>query len=519
MSGAGGRWAWTVTLATVAVVASSCSLPSGGAAETTPAEGPAVTAQPPSGQEDLARYYQQQVSWQRCEGGECATIDVPVDYAKPDGETIKLKMLRVKARGGNAAKGVLFVNPGGPGGSAADGYAKYADYIVSEQIRRNYDIVGVDPRGVGESAPIVCLDARQTDRMLGADPTPDDAAELATMRQIAKDYGAACQQKYPNLLPHLSTVEVAKDMDIARGALKQEKFNLLGKSYGTFLGATYAGLFPTTTGRLVLDGAVAPDLSDEEMNLGQAEGFETATRAYVADCIKEGDCPLGTDVDGGMAKLRDFLKQLDAKPLPVTDDRYVKQLTEGWGSLGLARAMYEQEQWDRLTDALRSAMTGNDGSALFALGGEYADRTITGTYDGNLMQAISAVNCLDRGGKELDEAERQRLMTEFTQKAPTWGPFMVYGSTTCATWPVPQTGKIAKIPAPGAAPILVVGTTRDPATPYAWAQRLADQLESGTLLTYDGDGHTAYLRASQCIDSKVDAYLLDGTVPPDGTRC
>ena len=512
--------------AAAVMLLAGCSTGPGSSQQTTAPDGSSATTsvpatQPPSGQEKLASFYSQKLAWGACDGiaapdgAQCAWVQVPIDYDAPDTGTTKLRILRSKATG--KSQGALLVNPGGPGGSAVD-YAAAADFIVSGQVRRAFDIVGVDPRGVGHSEPLTCVDAPKVDAMLGMDPTPDDEAEYQALEASAKAFGQACEAKYPKILGHVSTVDAAKDMDIVRAALGQDKLTYLGKSYGTFLGATYAGLFPQRVGRLVLDGAIAPDLSNEQMNLGQAVGFETATRAYVASCVKDGDCPLGKDLESGLRGLQDMLKQLDSKPIPVQGDARVKELTEGWASLGLARAMYDESSWDELTDALRNAKRG-DGTGLFRLAGQYADRQDDGTYSGNIMQVITAVNCLDRGSQPKDFAAMQALGKQFAQKAPTWGPFMVWGSTSCDHWPVKAVDEPHKNAADGAAPIVVVGTTRDPATPYEWAEQLADQLASGHLITFDGDGHTAYMRSNACVDRAVDAYFLKGTVPPDDLKC
>lgn len=465
----------------------------------------------------LERFYQQKPEWTACGPAQCTWIEVPVNYGNPGGATIKLRALKV-ASTGNKPAGSLFVNPGGPGGSAVE-YASYADRIVGPAILERYDVVGVDPRGVGQSNPLVCLDGSATDAYLATDPTPDDTAEKDELVKQSEKLGDACEQKYPDLIKHLSTEDVARDMDVARQVVGDAKLTWLGKSYGTYIGAVYAGLFPDKVGRFVLDGAMATDLTNDQVSLGQAEGFERATRAYVASCVKQKNCPLGSDLEGGLTKLRDFLAKLDANPLPVTNDRTVTKLTEGWGVLGLAQAMYAPESWEFLTPALQSAMVDGDGSNLFGLAREYARRLDDGRYVSNLIQVISAVNCADRGSKPVSDADRQKMIAEFSKTAPTWGRFMAWGSATCEHWPVQGPEDPEPVAAKGAAPILVVGTTRDPATPYEWAQQLAKELDSGHLLTYDGDGHTAYLRSNSCIDKAVDAYLLNGTVPAEGTKC
>ncbi len=515
---AGRRRHIPVVLAlSVAMVCSACTGgPLGGKqAASTPAGSSSDAATPPPGREKLTKFYKQSVQWEDCDNAKCGWLTVPVDYEKPDGETLKLRMLRVPAQG--EAKGALFVNPGGPGASATD-YAKLATYIVSPHVRQSYDVVGVDPRGVGKSNPIVCLDDQQADEMFAFDPTPDDPAENAQAETIAKQFGQACQSKYPNLLPHLSTNNVVKDMDIARAALGQRQMTYMGKSYGTFIGALYAEQFPKQVGRFVLDGAIAPDLTEKELTFGQAEGFETATRAYVADCVKKGSCPLGGSVDEGMQSLRDMLKRLDSQPVPVKGDERVKQLTEGWASIGLASAMYAEQKWPELTKALRGIKAG-DGTDMFTLASGYVDRDKSGRYTGNLMQVISAVNCLDHPAEKQTKEQREARIAEAKKIAPTWGAYMAGTSYTCANWPAPADGKPRKIAAEGANPIMVVGTTRDPATPYAWSERLAKQLKSSRLVTYDGDGHTAYMRSNRCVHQAVDDYFLHGKVPDHDVKC
>ncbi len=471
---------------------------------------------PPAGAEALSRFYAQRLDWTDCDGGQCASMEVPVDYANPSGDTVEIALLRVPAKGASNRVGSLVVNPGGPGGSGVD-YARAADFIVGERVRDRYDLVGFDPRGVGRSDPIDCVTDAELDTFLGSDPTPDDPAEQQEFASTAESFAQSCASNAGALLAHVSTDEAARDMDVLRATLGEEKLDYLGKSYGTYLGATYAGLFPDHVGRMVLDGVVAPDLTSEEINLGQATGFETATRAWAAFCVSEGDCPLGASVDAVMEGMRTFLAEVDRQPIAQTGDPSVPELTEGWASLGIAAAMYSQGLWLPLVDAMRDATQG-DGTALMHLADRYADRSPGGDYAGNIMEVIYAVNCLDKP-ESADVAEHRRLAEDAESEAPTWGPFLMWSSLPCGFWPVEPTGAPEAISASGADPIVVIGTTRDPATPYEWAVRLRDQLDDAALISYDGDGHTAYTRSNACVDDAVDDYLLDGTVPEDGLRC
>ncbi len=461
----------------------------------------------------LAKFYSQKLSWSDCDGVQCAKLTVPIDYANPGGQTIQLAVSKVAAKG--KAKGSLVVNPGGPGASGYD-YGAAANMIVTPKIRESFDVIGFDPRGVGRSAPITCVSDAEMDTMLGVDPTPDDKAEESSVQQTVGKFAQACKDKAGPLLGHVSTVEVAKDMDVLRAALGRDKLDYLGMSYGTFIGSTYADLFPERVGHLVLDGVVPPDVTSDEMNLGQATGFEAATRSYVEDCIAKGNCYLGDTVDAAMKKIAAFLKQLDAKPLPISGQGPVTRFTEGWATLGLALGFYSRDSWPTLTEALKAAIAG-DPNQLMIMANQYAARGPNGAYADNSMQAFYAVSCLDRKASS-NLADYEKAAVTFAQEAPTWGPMLAWGSLTCGEWKVPATGKEKPVKAEKAAPILVIGNTRVPATPLAFAQRLAKELAHGRLLTYDADGHTAYGK-SQCVNDAVDGYLMSGTLPPEGTTC
>ena len=520
-------WGSVATAAAAALTLSSClvlpfmsSDPSstgpGGSGGSGSAGATGAVATPPPDHPELADYYSQTLQWRPCSGGECATLKVPVDYAKASGDRIELKLLRVLAKTPSARIGSLVVNPGGPGGSGVD-YARYADQIVGAEVRKRFDVVGFDPRGVGQSAPLDCISDAELDTFLGMDPTPDDKAEQEAFVAGSRKLAAGCAANGGALLGHLSTVEAARDMDILRAALREPKLHYLGKSYGTFLGATYADLFPLNVGRFVLDGVVPPDLTSAEVSEGQARGFEMATKAYLQSCISKGNCPAGNTVEEGMQWIKDFLLKLDANPLPVSGDARITELTEAWGSIGLAYAMYSKSSWASLTAALRSAQQG-DGTDLMDLADQYADRTSSGSYTGNIMEVIYAVNCLDRPDTA-DLTVVEANAEKFSASAPLWGRMLAWGSVPCGVWPVKATGAPKKVTAAGSGPIVVVGTTRDPATIYEWSVRLRQELANAVLISFDGDGHTAYTRSNSCVDRPIDAYYVNGTVPQDGLKC
>ncbi|MGW6913418.1 alpha/beta hydrolase [Kitasatospora sp. NPDC054939] len=465
----------------------------------------------------LAPYYTQKLSWQPCDGTfECTTFKVPLNYDRPADGDLTLTAVRSPARGGGSTGrlGSLLLNPGGPGGSAVD-YVEAVAGTYDSGVHAAYDLVGLDPRGVGRSAPVTCLNGERMDAYTTTDITPDDQAEVDALVAADKEFAAGCQGSAGARLGHLSTVEAARDMDVLRELLGDPKLSYLGKSYGTFLGATYAGLFPSRVGRMVLDGAMDPSLDSVSGNRTQAGGFETAWAAFAADCVARKDCPLGGDEQAAGEALGELLRSIDAAPLPTTDAG--RRLTEAQATTGVIQAMYAEFLWPRLRTALADARAG-DGTGLLKLSDSYYDRSPDGTYP-NLMFANMAVNCLDLPAPFADPEAVRRALPDFERTSPHFGKNMAWMALACGYWPTPATGAPHTIRAAGAAPIVVIGTTRDPATPYAWAQALADQLESGRLLTYDGDGHTAYGRRDPCVDTAVNRYLLGGAAPEDGKRC
>ncbi|MBD0694706.1 proteinase [Streptomyces sp. CBMA123] len=467
----------------------------------------------------LAPYYGQRPVWQPCDGGfECTAFRVPMDYDRPGDGDLTLSAARAAALpgdpGGEGRSGSLLLNPGGPGGSAIE-YLEAVAGTYDRIVRTRYDLVGLDPRGVGRSNPVSCLTGERMDAFTAADLAPGDQRAIDALVAADQEFADGCHRQAGAALGHLSTVEAARDMDVLRVLLGDERLNFVGKSYGTFLGATYAGLFPSRTGRVVLDGAMDPALDSVTGNRTQAGGFETAWAAFAKDCAKREDCPLGRTERQVGDQLTALFATVHAHPLPSTDNG--RRLTGAQATTGVVQAMYAEFLWPKLRTALTDAKAG-DGTGLLKLSDAYYGREADGSYP-NLMFANTAVNCLDLPAPFRSPEDVQRAVPDFERASPHFGRDMAWMALTCAYWPVPATGAAHTIRAAGAAPIVVVGTTRDPATPYDWARSLAGQLESGRLLTYDGDGHTAYGRRSTCVDDAVNRFLLTGEAPEPGKRC
>ncbi|GAB3654527.1 alpha/beta hydrolase [Nocardioides korecus] len=484
---------------------------SGPAAQPPSPSGPTAMPATPSA---LSTFYGQKLRWTSCDNGDrCARLKVPLDYAKPDGTVISLAVVSVPAQRRSERVGQLVVNPGGPGGSGVE-YAEAGEAAFGPQLSRYFDIVGFDPRGVGGSTPLRCATTAETDRFLASDPDPDNQAEVDTLTRLTRDYGEGCLKRSGDLTRHMSTVEVAKDMDILRAALGEPKLDYLGASYGTLIGTTYADLFPTHVRRMVLDGAIDPSLSNVAFSLGQAKGFQTAFEAYLRDCVSRPGCPLGSTVASAQTRLGELVKQLDATPLPTSSGR---PLTEGLATYGMFQPLYLKQLWPLLTAALRQALDQRRGDLLLQLSDQYTSRGPSG-YTDNAIAALYAVNCLDHSdATPMSQVPAQ--FAAFEKVSPVFGRGFAYSLSTCAAWPVDSGQTTHAMKAAGAPPIVVVGTTRDPATPYPWAVALSKQLQSGVLVSRDGDGHTGFQQGNTCVDDAVEGYLVRGKVPRNGLSC
>ena len=459
--------------------------------------------------------------WAPCEAGfECAVLPVPLVEDDPAQGSVELALTRRRATGASTARlGSLVVNPGGPGASAVE-FLHAAWSGVPEPVRERFDLVAFDPRGVGRSSPVRCAGTAELDRWSALDPSPDDPAELAALERGSEQLAQGCARRSGRLLPHVATARAAVDLDRVRAAVGDETLTYLGYSYGTSLGAAYLERFPAHVRAMVLDGGVDPSLPWDALLAGQARGFERAFSAFLADCERT-RCAFWRAVTGDLGAAYDALAAaVEQAPLPATAQR-----TVGPGELLVAvlAGLYDRGSgWPALAEALAAGARGN-GAPLLALRDAYLDRRAEGY--GNLVEANLAVSCVDRPWPRTTApylALARRLATD----APRFGPAIALSALTCASWPVPPhdarlaPAPPARPPVPGepAPSVLVVGTTGDPATPYAWSVALARQLASDVLLTWRGEGHTVY-RASgpSCVVEQVDAYLLELRTPARAT--
>ena len=458
------------------------------------------------------------IDWQPCPENlavECGTLAVPLDEVNPGPETIEIALVRLPATGPGERIGSLLANPGGPGASGVDFVRDNGSAIFSADLLARFDLIGFDPRGVGSSTAIRCVDDNELDRLNSLDPTPDTPAERQLLIDGAMNFAASCGRNSGSLLPFMTTEHAARDMDRIREAVGDDKLTYLGFSYGTFLGATYARLFPDRVRALVLDGAVDATQGFESSMRTQAQGFSDALDAFFTDCEERVICLFngGRNVRQAFDTLMD---KIDAQPLPATAIGDPRPVGPGEATTGVLSALYSAESWPILVQGLELARKG-DGSLLLLLADSYNQRDPNGRYQ-NIAAANNAVNCADYV-VPTDIAFYDDLGPDLEQIAPRFGRMIAYTGLTCAFWPLHPTSDPPVPTAEGAPPIVVVGTTGDPATPYEWAVKLADQLASGVLLTYEGEGHTAYASGSSCIVDAVDRYLIELTPPADGTRC
>ncbi|GHF40567.1 proteinase [Kitasatospora xanthocidica] len=465
----------------------------------------------------LRALYAQRIDWRPCPDAgadadgpavECGTLTVPLDYADPGGRTIGVALARKPAADRDERIGALLVNPGGPGNSGV-GMVRWDWQGYLGPLHDRFDLVGFDPRGAGDTTPVHCLDDRTRDEWNATDdPGYDHGRILAD----------ACRAAHADQLPHLGTRDSARDLDVLRGALGERRLDFLGLSYGTHLGALYAEEFPDRTGRLVLDGAVEHGTDPMRLDVEAAAAAEDAFRAFATGCATDDadTCPLGTDPAAAPQRLADFLDGLRTHPLRADDGR---TLTAALGWTATLNVLYDgHRSWSRLRDALAPALGQGAGDALLELADGANGRGQDGRYT-TAADAYAAISCADLPAPTEDRL--RPALADLAARAPLTGrhnPLTTLLAPDCRPWPYRTPERPHPVRAPGSAPILVIGSTEDPVTPYPWAQRLAAGLAHGVLLTREGDGHTAYDK-SACVRTAVAGFLVDGRMPAAGTHC
>lgn len=480
---------------------------------------------------ELAEFYGQRLSWEGCgdyatgefdvepladPAVQCTRLTVPLDYADPGGETISIGVLRRPASDQSARIGSLVINPGGPGAAGLSTAAALG--AENDDLAARFDFVGFDPRGVGSSEPAVsCLTPEERDADRADDSELDtSAAGVQRAERENRDYAAKCARRTEfgdTMLANVGTRDVVRDLDVLRSALGDEKLTYLGYSYGTRIGSTYAETFPANVRALVLDGAVDPTKDPTDEVVAQAKGFQEAFDDFVAWCLERDDCPFDQAAKAN-ADYQAMVRPLADNPIDLPDGR---PLSYEDATLGTVKALYSQQLWEYLKSGLNE-LRQHEGTTLMSLADLYMERERDGSYT-TTQDAFVAIRCVD-DPRVSDPAQVREASRRYKEAAPfldDGGPPTAVRDS-CAFWPVPNTSRPHLPEVEGLPPVLVVSTTGDPATPYQAGVALAEAL-GGALLTFEATQHTVFLQGNQCVDDAGVAYLVDNTLPAEGTRC
>jgi pimeloyl-ACP methyl ester carboxylesterase len=480
----------------------------------------------------LERFYGQDLSWGSCSafartprdekayanpGLQCAYLEVPLDYADPNGRAIKIGLLKRPASDPANRIGSLVLNPGGPGGSGMSAAASRTEDIGTTELGRRFDFVGFDPRGVGSSEPpVLCLspEGRDAERLmnLNVDSSPAGVARTETHE---KAENAECLQRTgKEVLANIGTRDVVRDLDVIRSVLGDEKLTYLGYSYGTKIGAGYAEAFPRNVRAMILDGAVDPAQDQIAQLIDQGRGFQKAFDTFAAWCAGQADCALGQDKNQAVSNFQSLVRPLIAQPVTLPDGR---KLSYTDATIGTVQALYLSDLWPTLSRALLELGQGR-GDTLMRLADFYYGRSEDGTYT-STMDVFQSVLCVDSPpitdpnvARDIDA--QYRKVAPFLDSGQPPSPAL----DNCAFWPVPPTGGPHEPQAAGLPPVVVISTTQDPATPYQAGVNLAEDLKA-RLLTFEGTQHTAFLQGIGCVDNPAIAYLVKLDLPAEGTRC
>ncbi|MGW0337899.1 alpha/beta hydrolase [Streptomyces sp. NPDC003011] len=499
--------------------------------------GAGLPAASPDGSEpDLSRFYRQKVAWGKCEGLEtprdlqCGKVTVPLDYARPRGATLDLALARYRATG--KARGSVLLNFGGPGGAGVGELANGGEEFMG--LTDGYDVVSFDPRGVGRSSPVSCGDGTEKSVLVTSTDTEVTGEPRAVLDRIRKA-AATCAKHSGPVLPHIGTVNASRDLDVMRQALGDKKLNYLGFSYGTRLGAVYAAQFPEKVGRFVLDGVDTLTEPLSAQGVAGAAGQQTALEDFVDWCVKDIACPFGTDARSAREEVVRLVASLDEDPVPTDfGGEFTGQDLVG----AIGQALYSEDLWPTLERALASLVEDGDTRALLGLSGGRSGWRASGLRAGagadgglvdqedipldNLPAALMAINCADdpdRPGADRISRDLGRLRAAYEEASPVFGRYRLIEYLMCYGRPRGTDFIRERVRDLRAPKMLLVGTRGDPATPYRWTVQTARRLgDSAVVLDNRGEGHTGYA-SSTCVHRKIDAFLLSGSLPPDGSSC
>ena len=487
-------------LSLATLVLAACS-----SAPTTHGASPAAKTSPSAAQPTA-----QHLAWQSCSDGlQCATLQVPLDYTKPQGQQISLALARLPASDPSQRIGSLLTNPGGPGESGIKFLQEASTTFFSSNLRARFDIVSWDPRGTGASSPVKCLSNTQLDAYFHTDPNVNTPAKLSTELAAFRLLDNGCEQQSGSLLPHIGTEDSARDIESIRLALGEPKISYLGFSYGTFLGAEYAHLYPTHVRVFVLDGAVDPNQSYSAVALTQTAGFQQDYQDFLSACVNQGEaCPIYNGGDPG-GLVTSFLASVEANPISI----HGRSFGFSEAITGILAGMYDPSSWSVLEQAIANANNGSVVGLLY-FNDNYLERDNSGSYS-NALEANVAINCLDYASPTTVQPYQQ-LAARLATLSPLFGAISAW--SPCIYWPVAPNPPPGNLTAPGATPILIVSGTHDPATPLSWGQNLHQEIPGSLLMIRNGDGHISY-NQSTCVSSAVDKYLIQLKAPADGTTC
>lgn len=458
---------------------------------------------------DFAAFYDQDPDWESCEDDMlCAAVEVPLDYEDPEGQSIEIQMIRSNTARDDAPH--VLTNPGGPGSSGYDTVARDLQFFYTPELLDEVEVVGFDPRGVHRSAPVECLTDEEMDEsrewVADAGEELDDEAAIEQAREDARWLGEQCLENTGEVLGQVDTASAARDMDIIRAALGEEQLHYLGFSYGTHLGIRYAEAHPESVGRFVLDGMMDTSISDHELTLAQARGFEEALQGYAEWCVEQEDCPVDGEPEDVVTAVADLFDSVSEEPEVAPDGRMIPVTVL---VSGFIQPMYSPSGWPMLNEALTAALDDGDFFAFQQWADLAAGRESDGSYDWKSPLAFQAIMCLDYPVSEDDESIEDEY-DQTVEASPTFGPYLGHLGVTCAEWPFDPVNEPSEPQIDGSEDMLFIGTTGDPATPVDWAENMHEMVEASSLMIFDGEGHLAYRPGNSCVTDVVDDFLITG---------